>query len=182
MQNSICQVLLDIVAAQEQILSERSVTRGHSKAIQELTGDSYTPPYNTIPIILTYGSTGLPFAAIGAGRSGKDPSSQGSAFLPSAVFRVLDVDAQNSSALLEPLFSKDEGIPSLEYLEKIPALLNKLQHTQLAGNGCSLTVDLECFSAVTCLAPQNVLNINIFALADQKIPKTTITQEQSDGL
>jgi hypothetical protein len=158
--NTLCQVLLDILEAQQQIINEQSVTKGHNRAIEELAGDGYTPKYNTIPIILTYGSTGLPFAAVGAVRSNKDPLSQGSALVPSAVFRVLDVDADHCSAILEPLFPKEEGILSIEYLEKIPALLNKLEHRQLAGNGSSITVDLECFCSVTCLAPQNVIRID----------------------
>lgn len=139
MSNCVCDTLLSIVEAQDQV--ENDCQYSCNTAIQELV-EGTNSRYNTIPVILTCKGDCEPFVGHGVQRV-----SSGTTFdlLHSIVFRVNDVDPETCCATLELLqFGKDKNKGHL---------LKMIENTPLVATNVCITVDLNCFCAVTCLPP-----------------------------
>ena len=151
----ITDTLLAIVEAQDRVDSGVGGPVGCNRAIQELIGGINPSGFNTIPVILTLKSTGLPFMGYGAIRENVSPST--SAFIYSAVFRVEEVDPDTGAASLE-LLTRANVIPYLGDTAITPnAALFDLNNEVLTGTDSFINVDLSSILAVTCLPPTTIL-------------------------
>lgn len=139
MSNCVCDTLLSIVEAQDQV--ENGCQFSCSSAIQELMGGNVSPN-NTIPIMLTCSGTCDLFVGSGVRRNG---TATGLDVINSIVFRVNDVDPETCCATLELLQEANTKNKS--------DLLDKIESTPLEATNVCITVDLDCFCAVTCLPP-----------------------------
>ncbi|WAA13081.1 CotY/CotZ family spore coat protein [Fervidibacillus halotolerans] len=141
--NCVCDTLLSIVEAQDQV--ENDCQFSCDTAIQELVGGA-SSPYNTIPVMLTCKGTCELFVGHGVRRS--DETDTELDVINSIVFRVNDVDPETCCATLELLQEADT--------RNRGDLLKKIEHADLEATNVCITVDLKCFCAVTCLPPVNL--------------------------
>lgn len=145
--NCVCSVLKAIVDAQDQV---SPVSGGCAvsceKSIQELlsgVSPASTSP-NTIPVILYCGCD--PFLGTGV-RVKTTGGAQHLECIQSFVFRVNEVD-DNCCASLELLEVKGGPNPANPC-----AQFNGAKPEDIKATGICITVDLNCFCAVTCLDP-----------------------------
>jgi hypothetical protein len=148
--NCVCDILLDIVEAQEKV----DPTNGHcisgcSTALDELLGEhANTSPYNTIPVSLICKGTCDYFIGRGALRNGS-----GVDVYEAIAFRVVDVDEDNYCATLELLQPVPTSLllnPVSTQTFKIQALFTLIDLFGYFNTGICITVDLNCFCGVTC--------------------------------
>ncbi|PLT28504.1 CotY/CotZ family spore coat protein [Peribacillus deserti] len=167
--NCVCDTLLAIVEAQDQVNPEAvaTCTTSCNKSIIELLGGGArngASAFNTIPVMITSKSTGLPFLGIGFRR---EPKFKGSHYtqlvsFETTVFRAVDVDAGNCCAVLE-LLTTPCLIDDRKHLAKKDSLVGKIQtivgdiDEPLLSTGICITVDLSCFCSVTCLPATTVI-------------------------
>lgn len=142
----VCQQLLDIVAAQNEVVNGECIT-SCNRSIQQLVGGAGSLN-NTIPLILTCQGTCAPFFGVGLGQVAGFGLGTGYSFY----FRVNEVDpetccatflllATNAAGELEPL-----GTPN-------PTIGDQPFTGDFSSTGVCLTFDLDCFCSVTCLDP-----------------------------
>ncbi|MGG5253249.1 CotY/CotZ family spore coat protein [Neobacillus sp. SM06] len=144
--NCVCDTLLAIVEAQDRV--DNGCSTSCNRAIQELVGGVTTGGTNTIPVILTCKDTCLPYIGFGALRV---PLTATFTFPISTIFRVVEVDPETCCATLE-LLSLPTPLDATGALD-LPAIFTALTGATLVGTGACITVDLNCFCAVTCLPP-----------------------------
>jgi hypothetical protein len=163
--NCVCDTLLAIVEAQDQVNPRNDCNFGCNRAIQELVGGAVNGGADTIPVILYCKSTCEPFQGTGVRRNPDFGQGAASLFevVCGCVFRVVDVDPETCCATLEilgvdrrpsgqdPDFDQceDTGISCIENLDDANV-------AGLARSGVCITVDLNCFCGVACVFPQNL--------------------------
>jgi spore coat protein Z len=145
--NCVCNVLLDIVEAQNEV-EDSGCDTSCNRAIQELVHGTKSSPFNTIPVILFCKGTCSPFVGVGVKRSGLHEKVNVGV---SVVFRVVDVDPNTCCAILELLQFEDPKKDAEDLLEDLDKDPKPFENT----NVC-ITADLNNFSAVTCLPPINL--------------------------
>ncbi|CAM3664890.1 CotY/CotZ family spore coat protein [Mesobacillus zeae] len=157
--NCVCDTLLAIVEAQDKVDGPTGCTFSCDNAINELVGGVANGGFNTIPIILTCKNTCLPFVGVG-GLIDPNPTPPVSGrvfeFPVSPIFRVNDVDPETCCATLELLSTEDPIVVSPSFNPDPFEILNDLTGEVLEDTGSCITVDLNCFCAVTCLSPITV--------------------------
>jgi hypothetical protein len=148
--NCVCDTLLAIVEAQDKV-GPAGCTNGCSSAIQQLVGGVVTGPNDTIPVILYCKSTCAPFEGFGA-----VPGPAGTIDIVSGcLFRVEDVDPETCCAQLRIIESpaNPTGADGLLCVEA----LDGTAVAALDLTDACITVDLNCFCAVTCVFPIDLL-------------------------
>ncbi|MFD2443217.1 CotY/CotZ family spore coat protein [Bacillus sp. CGMCC 1.16607] len=148
-ENCVCGVLRAIVDAQDQVspVEEDNCDVSCQRSINVLLGDVVTPTTgpNTIPVILYCDCD--PFLGVGVRN---DPQHAGRLeCVQSFLFRVNSVD-ENCCASLE-LLSTGHGNNANDPCDQFPG--NSVRLSDIEGTGICITVDLNCFCAVTCLDP-----------------------------
>lgn len=146
--NCVCDVLKEIVAAQNDVV-ENCCDTSCEQSINDLLGESDNGSgLDTVPVILYCKDSCKPFKGFGAR---KEPDGTPGAIEASFIFRVKTVD-EDCCAVIELLRSTNET--SCDHL-KDPTD----QSTEYLDNtGICITVDLHCFCHVTCLPAINVFN------------------------
>ena len=142
--NCVCDTLLAIVEAQEQV--ESTCPNSCDAAIQELVGGASTPN-NTIPVMLTNAGNSDLFIGSGVRRNTANPHT-GLEVINAIVFKVKDVDPETCCATLE-LLQEGEN-------RNVQELLDMIEDTDLDTTDVCITVDLDCFCSVTCLPPTSL--------------------------
>jgi len=139
--NCVCDTLLAIVEAQEQV-EDSGCTYSCNQSIQELVGGLNASAYNTIPVMLTCKGDCDIFVGTGVARSTAVPT--GFDVGRAVVFRVADVDPETCCATLELLQFFNPDVDDT-------ALIANVETVGLQNTNVCITVDLNCFCAVTCL-------------------------------
>lgn len=139
MSNCVCDTLLSIVEAQDQVEND---CNGCNTAIRELVGGAQTP-FNTIPVLLTCKGDCDLFVGHGVRRD--ENTTTELEVIHSIVFRVNDVDPETCCASLELLQEADT--------KNKGDLLDMIETHDFESTNVCITVDLNCFCAVSCLPP-----------------------------
>ncbi|MBM7693007.1 spore coat protein Z [Peribacillus deserti] len=176
--NCVCDTLLAIVEAQDQVNpeTEANCSTSCNKSIIELLGGGKIgggSPFNTIPVMITSKSTGLPFVGIGFRREPKHKGTPYTQLVPfeTTVFKAVDVDAENCCAVLE-ILTTPCLIEDRKHLAKENTLVGKVQtivgdiDEPLLSTGICITVDLSCFCSVTCLPATTVIKADAMTTED----------------
>ncbi len=154
--NCVCDILLDIVEAQEKVSPSNCVS-GCSTALDELCGgiDPTGARPTTIPVSLICKGDCDYFVARGVRRT----NAGGITSAMAVAFRVVDVDPETCCATLELLqFVDTSGFitPELTKTSLINNLFDILDDPVSEPNGgyfhsgICITVDLNCFCGVVC--------------------------------
>ena len=156
--NCVCDTLLAIAEAQDRVSpNDDCPAKGCQRAIDELKhGQKFKEhQHNTVPVMLTLYTTGLPFIGFGAVR--EESKHGASSLIYSSIFRVDNVDPDTCCATLE-LLRKKHSWPYVTDVEtpSVGASLFDLHNEELEGTGAYITVDLDLFGAVTCLFPVTI--------------------------
>lgn len=147
--NCVCDILLDIVEAQEKVdPTNNHCVSGCSTALDELCGGPTSSTYTTIPVSLISKGTCDYFIGKGVRRSGS-----GVNVYEGVAFRVVDVDPETCCATLELL----QAAPVWYFIEpgttqtaKAQFLFSGIDTFGYTNTGICITVDLNCFCGVTC--------------------------------
>lgn len=152
-ENCVCGVLRAIVDAQDQVspVDDDNCDVSCQRSINILLGDVVAPTNgpNTIPVILYCGCE--PFLGTGV-RVETVGQNQRFECVQSFVFRVNSVD-DNCCATLELLDTGDNVNPNGGVCSQFQGNAGP---GSVEGTGICITVDLNCFCAVTCLDPVRV--------------------------
>ncbi|MBM7554005.1 CotY/CotZ family spore coat protein [Thalassobacillus pellis] len=133
--NCVSDILNEIVAAQNDVLSECSSSCEQS--INDLLGESNGAGRDTVPVLLYCKGTCKPFKGFGAPRGAVGD------VVGSFYFRVKEVDDDNC-ATLELLRDPNDN-------EDNPDDPVEQKTGRLRATGICITVDLNCFCHITCL-------------------------------
>ncbi|WP_096270267.1 CotY/CotZ family spore coat protein [Paucisalibacillus globulus] len=148
--NCVCEILRDIVDAQNDVI-ENCCDTSCEQSINDLLGE--TDPGNgldTVPVILYCAGDCKPFKGFGA-RRGHELGEMGD-IKGSFIFRVKTV-TDDCCAVLELLLDRHDHDDCHELKSPCNQKTDNLQNT-----GICITVDLDCFCHVTCLPAINVFN------------------------
>lgn len=149
----VCAVLRAIADAQDQVSSKSDCDVCCERSIKELlSGVSPTTPPNTIPVILYCGCE--PFLGTGVAITKRISEGKGSFdfdCVQTFVFRVTSVD-NNCCATIELLHTVNECGHPIKPSENVCSQFGT-HAKNFKRTGICITVDLNCFSAVTCLEP-----------------------------
>ncbi|GGF15289.1 spore coat protein Y [Halobacillus andaensis] len=133
--NCVCDILSEIVAAQNDVLSDCNTSCEQS--IGDLLGDTGGSGRDTVPVLLYCKGNCKPFKGFGARRDSiKDIKG-------SFYFRVKDVD-KDCCATLELLRDPEDK-------NEDPNSPVEQKTGNLKATGICISVDLDCFCHVTCL-------------------------------
>ncbi|PLS16003.1 spore coat protein [Bacillus sp. M6-12] len=172
--NCVCDTLAAVAAAQDMVDNNNGCDASCEIAIGELKGEvlGVTTLFDTIPLLLTCGCE--PFMATGALRAMNDNNHKNNMALydvfQSFLFRVNEVDTDTCCATLE-LLDIDNGkgdgrggqggqgggknkFGDFENFIKDLQKADMIVRTRIC-----ITVDLNCFCAVTCLPPVATVNL-----------------------
>ncbi|RFU69226.1 spore coat protein [Peribacillus saganii] len=164
--NCVCDTLAAVAAAQDMVDNNNGCDASCEIAIGELKGEvlGATTLFDTIPLLLTCGCE--PFSATGALRNVMDNQNQPLYdVFQSFLFRVNEVDTDTCCATLE-LLSIENGNGgggnqqnNAKFLEFEDFFKNLQRATTIVRTRICITVDLNCFCAVTCLPPVATANL-----------------------
>ncbi len=148
--NCVCEILRDIVDAQNDVI-ENCCDTSCEQSINDLLGE--TDPgsgLDTVPVILYCAGDCKPFKGFGAKR-GSTFGSVGD-MKASFIFRVKSV-TDDCCAVLELLRDPDDPCTCDHLKDPCDQSTENLENT-----GICLTVDLDCFCHVTCLPAISVFD------------------------
>ena len=156
--NCVCEVLRAVADAQDEVDVDNDCDVSCHKSIQELLAGAQTPTtdLDTIPLILYCGDC-VPFEGFGTRLRTNGGGPQRLDCFRSFFFRVTSVD-DNCCAKIELLATRgDEG-------EGFDTPCRQIQtggaRNEFFRTGICITVDLDCFCAVTCLDPVAALPLS----------------------
>ncbi|UOQ46948.1 spore coat protein [Gracilibacillus caseinilyticus] len=146
--------VLDVVLAIDE--AQDNVVDNHcdiscSQSIRDLVSPATANGLDTVPFIL-YDKKGKPFKGYGAEVKSHGGPARFECF-SSFIFRVNDVDEDTGCAVLELLVFDDDEHACGDPCEQ----LDNEQVSDLERTGICITVDLNCFCAITCLPAVSVL-------------------------
>jgi hypothetical protein len=154
----VCEVLRAVADAQDEVDNNGDCEVSCHKSIQELLAGAQTPTngLDTIPLILYCGDC-VPFEGFGTRIRTQGGGPQRLDCFRSFFFRVTSVD-DNCCAKIELLTTRgDEG-------EGFDSPCRQIQtggaRNEFFRTGICITVDLDCFCAVTCLDPVAALPVS----------------------
>lgn len=142
-ENCVCDILREILAAQQDIVDDRTDCEvGCEQSIRDLLGDTTSPTnLDTVPVLLYCDCK--PFKGFGAGN---DPNTT---VVASFFFRVKSID-DDCCAVLELLRERNDQKNFEDPTQQKTA--------NLRATGICINVDLKCFCHVTCLPAIRALN------------------------
>ncbi|MCM3663072.1 CotY/CotZ family spore coat protein [Mesobacillus subterraneus] len=154
----VCEVLRAVADAQDEVDVDNDCDVSCHRSIQELLAGAQTPSngLDTIPLILYCGDC-VPFEGFGTRIRPNGGGPQRLDCFRSFFFRVTSVD-DNCCAKIELLTTRgDEG-------EGFDTPCRQIQtggaRNEFFRTGICITVDLDCFCAVTCLDPVAALPLS----------------------
>ena len=155
--NCVCEVLRAVADAQDEVDVDNDCDVSCHKSIQELLAGAQTPTtdLDTIPLILYCGDC-APFEGFGTRIRTNGGGPQMLDCFNSFFFRVTSVD-DNCCAKLELLATRG-GEP--EDSSPCGQIRTGGSRNEFFRTGICLTVDLDCFCAVTCLDPVAALPLS----------------------
>lgn len=144
----VCDVLQEIADAQDEI-NHGDCDTSCKRSINQLVGGVMGDVFDTIPVILYCKSTCKPFFGTGITFNNNEEKLGFSFF-----FRVKKVDKDTCCATLE-LLGEDGDLGKFDKKNGHPTIgdQNVKDFDDLEGTGICITVDLNCFCAVSCLDP-----------------------------
>lgn len=154
--NCVCEVLRAVADAQDEVDVDNDCDVSCNKSIQELLAGAQTPTtdLDTIPLILYCGDC-APFEGFGTRIRTNGPDQRLDCFR-SFFFRVTSVD-DNCCAKIELLTTRGDS-------EGFDTPCDQIQtggsRNEFFRTGICITVDLDCFCAVTCLDPVAALPLS----------------------
>ncbi|WP_018930851.1 CotY/CotZ family spore coat protein [Gracilibacillus lacisalsi] len=142
----VCDVVRAIADAQDNVV-EIGCDVSCARSIQNLVSPVNGNALDTVPFIL-YDKKGKPFKGFGTEvRGGRFEC------FNSFIFRVTEVDDEDCCAVLELLVFDNDDTTCGDPCEQ----LDNEQVANLERTGICITVDLDCFCAITCLPAVSVL-------------------------
>lgn len=139
-ENCVCDVVRAIADAQENVV-EMECDVSCARSIQDLVSPVRGKGLDTVPFIL-YDKKGKPFKGFGTEiRDGRFEC------FSSFIFRVNEVDDDDCCAILELLVFDNDDKACGDPCEQ----LDNEKVDDLVRTGICITVDLNCFCAITCL-------------------------------
>ncbi|WP_163583154.1 CotY/CotZ family spore coat protein [Gracilibacillus saliphilus] len=143
----VCDVVRAINDAQDNVV-EMECDVSCARSIQDLVSPVRGNGLDTVPFIL-YDKKGKPFKGFGAEvRGGRFEC------FSSFIFRVNEIDDKDCCAILELLVFDDDDKACGDPCEQ----LDHEQVEDLERTGICITVDLNCFCAITCLPAVSLFN------------------------
>ncbi|MEH7887068.1 MAG: CotY/CotZ family spore coat protein [Mesobacillus sp.] len=147
----VCEVLRAVADAQDEVDVDNDCDVSCHRSIRELLAGAQSPTngLDTIPLILYCGDC-MPFEGFGARIRPNGGGPQRLDCFRSFFFRVTSVD-DNCCAKIELLVTRgDEG---QGFSDPCAQIQTGGARNEFFRTGICLTVDLDCFCAVTCLDP-----------------------------
>ncbi|MGP4041147.1 CotY/CotZ family spore coat protein [Gracilibacillus sp. D59] len=145
----VCEVVRAIADAQDNVLDQQCDV-SCSRSIQDLVSPVRGNGLDTVPFIL-YDKKGKPFKGFGAEVDANGGPARFDCF-NSFIFRVTEVD-DDCCAVLELLVFDNDDTTCGDPCEQ----LDNEKVDDLERTGICITVDLNCFCAITCLPAVSVL-------------------------
>ncbi|MGP4042190.1 CotY/CotZ family spore coat protein [Gracilibacillus sp. D59] len=145
----VCDVVRAIADAQDNV-ADQLCDVSCSRSIQNLVSPVGGNGLDTVPFIL-YNKKGKPFKGFGAEVNANGGPARFDCF-NSFIFRVTEVD-DDCCAVLELLVFNNDDTTCGDPCEQ----LDNEQVNDLERTGICITVDLNCFCAITCLPAVSVL-------------------------
>ncbi|PWU67695.1 MULTISPECIES: CotY/CotZ family spore coat protein [Gracilibacillus] len=142
--NCVCDVVRTIADAQDDV-ADRTCDVSCVRSIRSLVSPVTTNGLDTVPFIL-YGKDHKPFKGFGAEFKSHGNGPAKFDCVESFIFRVKEV-GDDCCAVLELLVFDNEHDACHDPCEQI----NKEEVADLERTGICITVDLNCFCAITCL-------------------------------
>lgn len=143
----VCDVVRAIAEAQEDVADQHCDVSCH-RSIRNLVSPDTGNGYDTVPFIL-YNKKGEPFRGVGAGIESNGAATF--SCVESFVFRVSEV--HDCCAMLELLvFDGDSATGDMPCSQIDGETVGSLERT-----GICITVDLNCFCAISCLPAVSLL-------------------------
>ncbi|WP_163537053.1 CotY/CotZ family spore coat protein [Gracilibacillus sp. YIM 98692] len=144
-ENCVCEVVEAIANAQDDVLDQHCDISCH-RSIQSLVSPGAGKGLDTVPFML-FGEKGKPFKGVGV--EVEHNGSPKFECVESFIFRVNEVD--DCCAVLELLIFDGETHAGHDPCDQLGHVAD------LERTGICITVDLECFCAITCLPAVSVL-------------------------
>lgn len=142
-ENCVFEIVADIYEKQQALVDDCCDT-SCDDALLQLTGPTAQPNVNTVPFMLYCEGNCQPFEGYGVQRNGT--------LTNSFFFKVKGIDMATRCAKLELLRGQNTDCkPDL-----VPCDL--VTPANLDSTGACMTVDLDCFCAITCLTPVMTTN------------------------
>ncbi|QGH35603.1 spore coat protein [Gracilibacillus salitolerans] len=141
----VCEVVRAINDAQDNVV-EMECDVSCARSIQDLVSPVRGNGLDTVPFIL-YDKKGKPFKGFGA-----EVSDGRFECFSSFIFRVTEVDDEDCCAVLELLVFDNDDTTCGDPCEQ----LDNEKVSDLERTGICITVDLNCFCAITCLPAVSV--------------------------
>ncbi|QGH34603.1 spore coat protein [Gracilibacillus salitolerans] len=142
----VCDVVRAIADAQDNVV-EIGCDVSCARSIQDLVSPARGNGLDTVPFIL-YDKKGKPFKGFGT-----EVSDGRFECFSSFIFRVTEVDDEDCCAVLELLVFDNDDTTCGDPCEQ----LDNEKIKDLQRTGICITVDLDCFCAITCLPAVSVL-------------------------
>ncbi|SHN17275.1 CotY/CotZ family spore coat protein [Gracilibacillus kekensis] len=146
----VCDVVRAIADAQDNVVDQHCDV-SCAQSIRDLVSPVSGNGLDTVPFIL-YDKKGKPFKGYGAEVRTQGGGPARFDCFDSFIFRVNEVDAEDCCAVLELLVFDNDESAGHDPCDQI----DNEQVSDLERTGICITVDLNCFCAITCLPAVSV--------------------------